>query len=127
MGGSLVTLMAGMHTWPQLGSHCWEATGKPLLGDHCWGATGKPVEIRSFEGGNAYLATAGKPLLGSHWEATAGGSLLGSNWEATGDPYFFTGKQLEIRNFESGNAYLATAGKPLLGGHGKPREATGDP
>ena len=58
----------------------------PLLGSHCWEATEKPTEKRNIEGGNAYLATAGKPLLGSHWEAITGGSLLGSNWEATVDP-----------------------------------------
>ena len=30
-----------------------------------------------------------------------------------------------VRNFEGGNAYMTNAGKPLLAGHGTPREATG--
>ena len=63
-----------------------KATGSPLLGDHCWEAIGKPMEISNFEGGSAYLATAGKPLLGSRWKDTVEESLLESNWEATGDP-----------------------------------------
>ena len=81
------TLRAGMQTWPLLGSHCWEDTGChgmpleirnlekagmhtwTLLGKRCWEAVeghGKPPEIHNFESGNAYLATAGKPLLGVH-------------------------------------------------------------
>ena len=48
----LVTLRVGMHTWPVLGSPCWEATGKPLLGDHCCGITGGITG--NFEGGIAF-------------------------------------------------------------------------
>ena len=76
----------GMHTQPLLGRHCWEATGKALPGDHCREATGKAPEICNFDGGNAYLAFAGKPLLGSQWEGIVEGTLLGSHWEDTGDP-----------------------------------------
>ena len=61
------------------------------------------MEIRIFEGEDAYLAIAGKPLLGGH------------------------GRPLEILNFDGGNAYLGIAGKPSLGEHAMLREAIGDP